>query len=111
MNPFQPRETFTQDRLQELVNSVRVHGILQPIVVRSKGNGEYELVCRRAKTAGGDRGGADLHSAVVRELTNEQSLEVALVENLQREDINALDAAVAYRRLVRSSAFPRRFGL
>lgn len=98
-NPYQPRKHFDDDKFQDLVNSVRVHGVLQPIVVRSKGNGVYELVAgerrlRAAKTAGLRR-----IPAVIREMTNEQSLQVALIENIQREDINSIDAAQAYRRL------------
>lgn len=100
LNPYQPRVSFDEDKLQELVNSIRVHGVLQPIVVRSKGDGQYELVAgeRRLRAAGA--AGLTRIPAIVRELTNEQSLEVALIENIQREDINPVDAAAAYRRLV-----------
>ena len=99
-NPYQPRGLVDDEKLQELVDSIRVHGVLQPIVVRSKGNGEYELVAgeRRLRAAGA--AGLTRIPAVVREMSNEQSLEAALVENLQREDINPVDAALAYRRLV-----------
>lgn len=99
-NPFQPRESFDDERFQELVNSVRVHGVLQPIVVRSKGGGDYELVAGERRLRAAAAAGLARIPVVVRELTNEQSLEVALVENLQREDINPLDAATAYRRLI-----------
>lgn len=99
-NPFQPRESFDDERFQELVNSVRVHGVLQPIVVRSKGGGDFELVAGERRLRAAAAAGLSRIPVVVRELTNEQSLEVALVENLQREDINPLDAATAYRRLI-----------
>lgn len=98
-NPYQPRGVFDDEKFQELVNSVRVHGVLQPIVVRSKGDGSYELVAGERRLRAARAAGLSRIPAVVRELTNEQSLEVALVENLQREDINAIDAAVAYKRL------------
>lgn len=98
-NPYQPRNHFDDDKFQELVSSVRVHGVLQPIVVRSKGDGNYELVAGERRLRAAKAAGLARVPAVVRELTNEQSLEVALVENLQREDINAIDAAVAYKRL------------
>lgn len=98
-NPYQPRGRFDDDKFQELVSSVRVHGVLQPIVVRTKGDGEYELVAGERRLRAARAAGLSRIPAVVRELTNEQSLEVALVENIQREDINAVDAAVAYRRL------------
>lgn len=91
---------FEDDKLRELVDSVRVHGILQPVVVRSKGDGEYELVAGERRLRAAKAAGLARIPAVVRELTNVQSIEVALVENIQREDINAIDAAVAYKRLV-----------
>ena len=98
-NPYQPRGQFDDEKFQELVNSVRVHGVLQPIVVRYKGGGDYEIVAGERRLRAAKAAGLSRIPAVVRELTNEQSLEVALVENLQREDINAVDAATAYKRL------------
>ncbi|MCX6343814.1 MAG: ParB/RepB/Spo0J family partition protein [Armatimonadetes bacterium] len=98
-NPYQPRETFSDEKFQELVNSVRVHGILQPIVVRPKGDGNFELVAGERRFRAANAAGLSRIPAVVRELTNEQSLQVALIENLQREDINAVEAANAYKRL------------
>lgn len=98
-NPYQPRGRFDDEKFQELVNSVRVHGVLQPVVVRSKGDGGYELVAGERRLRAARAAGLARIPAVVRELTDEQSLEVALVENLQREDINPVDAAVAYKRL------------
>lgn len=99
VNPYQPRETFDDEKFQELVNSVRVHGILQPIVVRSKGDGEFELVAGERRLRAATAAGLARIPVVIRELTNEQSLQVALIENLQREDINAVEAAAAYKRL------------
>lgn len=81
------------------MDSVRVHGVLQPVVVRSKGDGEYELVAGERRLRAAKAAGLSRIPAVVRELTNVQSIEVALVENIQREDINAIDAAFAYKRL------------
>ncbi len=98
-NPYQPRGRFDDEKFQDLVNSVRVHGVLQPIVIRTKADGDYELVAGERRLRAAKAAGLTRIPAVVRELTNEQSLEVALVENIQREDINAVDAAVAYRRL------------
>ena len=98
-NPYQPRKYFDDDKFQDLVNSVRVHGVLQPIVVRSKGNGEFELVAGERRLRAAKSAGLRRIPAVVREMTNEQSLQVALIENIQREDINAIDAAQAYKRL------------
>lgn len=98
-NPYQPRGQFDDEKLQELVNSVRVHGVLQPIVVRSKVDGGYEVVAGERRLRAARAAGLSRIPAVIRELTNEQSIEVALVENLQREDINPIDAAGAYKRL------------
>lgn len=98
-NPYQPRESMDSEKFEELVNSVRVHGVLQPIVVRSKGNDEYELVAGERRLRAAMAAGLARIPAVIRELSNEQSLEVALVENIQREDINPIDAAVSYKRL------------
>lgn len=99
LSPYQPRETFNDEKFQELVNSVRVHGILQPIVVRSMGNGDYELVAGERRLRAATTAGLARIPAVIRELTNEQCLQVALIENIQREDINAVEAATAYKRL------------
>jgi len=99
LNPYQPRASIDDERFQELLSSVRVHGILQPVVVRTKPTGDYELVAGERRLRAAKAAGLSRIPAVVRELTNEQSLQVALVENIQREDINAIDAAVAYRRL------------
>lgn len=98
-NPYQPRKKTDDEKFQELVKSVRLHGILQPVVVRMIGPNKYELVagerrCRAAAAAGLTR-----VPATIRDMTNEQSLEAALVENLQREDIGPLEAAQAYHRL------------
>jgi len=99
-NPYQPRESMNDEKFQDLVNSVRVHGVLQPIVVRMKSEGEYELVAGERRLRAATAAGLSRIPAVIRQLTNEQSLEVALIENIQREDINAIDAAIAYKRLV-----------
>lgn len=99
VNPYQPRDFIDDDKLQELMNSIRVHCVLQPIVVRPKGAGDYELVAGERRLRAATAAGLQRIPAVIRELTNEQSLQVALIENIQREDINAIDAAVAYKRL------------
>lgn len=98
-NPYQPRKSFNDTKFQELVDSVRVHGILQPIVVRSSASGQYELVAGERRLRASMAAGLKRIPAVVREMTDEQSLQVALIENLQREDINAMEAAQAYKRL------------
>jgi len=98
-SPFQPRKSYDDEKLQDLVRSVRVHGILQPVVVRPKAEGAYELVAGERRLRAASEAGLAKIPAIVKELTNEQSLEVALIENLQREDISPIEAARAYRRL------------
>ena len=98
-NPFQPRKGYDDEKFQDLVRSVRVHGILQPVVVRSKGEGAFELVAGERRLRAATEAGLTKVPAVVKELTNQQSLEVALIENVQREDISPLEAARAYKRL------------
>lgn len=99
-NPYQPRKNFDDEKFQDLVKSVRVHGVLQPVVVRTKGVDSYELVAGERRLRAATEVGLSRIPAIVRELSNEQSLEVALIENLQREDIAPLEAAVAYKRLM-----------
>ncbi|MBI2843700.1 MAG: ParB/RepB/Spo0J family partition protein [Armatimonadetes bacterium] len=99
-NPYQPRKAIDDGKFEELVRSVRLHGILQPIIVRSSGADGYELVAGERRLRAAEKAGLTRIPAVVKEFTNEQSLEVALIENLQREDIGPLEAAGAYRRLV-----------
>lgn len=98
-NPFQPRKSYDDEKFQDLVRSVRVHGILQPIIVRSKAEGTFELVAGERRLRAATEAGLPRIPAVVKELTNQQSLEVALIENIQREDISPLESARAYKRL------------
>ncbi len=98
-NQYQPRTSLDDDKFHDLVSSVRVHGVVQPIVVRGKAGGSYELVAGERRLRAARAAGLATIPAVVRDFTDEQSLEVALIENLQREDINAVDAARAYKRL------------
>lgn len=98
-NPRQPRAHFNEEALAELAESIRIHGILNPLVVRAISGGKYELIAgerrlRAAKLAG-------LESAPIRivEATEQESLELALIENLQREDIGPLESARAYSQL------------
>lgn len=100
LNPYQPRESIDEVRLGELADSIRVHGVLQPVLVRPKGQGRYELVAGERRLRAATAAGLTRIPATVRELTDEQSLQIALIENIQREDINAVDAALAYKRLL-----------
>ncbi|HEY3265875.1 MAG TPA: ParB/RepB/Spo0J family partition protein [Armatimonadota bacterium] len=98
-NPYQPRRQFNQVALQELVASVTEHGVLQPIIVRRHGSG-YQLVSGERRFQASKRVGLAAIPAVVRDFDDRTVLEVAIVENVQREDIGPLEAAEAYRRLI-----------
>lgn len=100
LNPYQPRETFTSDSIEELASSIRVHGVLQPIVVRPKANGNYELVAGERRFRAATAAGLAEIPAVVREMNAKDALGVALIENIQRENLNAVEEARAYRRLI-----------
>jgi ParB family chromosome partitioning protein len=98
-NPYQPRTVFHEAALQELVTSIEEHGVLQPIIVRPRGE-RYQLVSGERRTLAARRAGLNLIPAVVQSYDNRRMLEVAIVENVQREDIGPLEAAEAYKRLM-----------
>src|SRR5712691_4862041 len=97
-NRYQPRQSMDNAALHELAESIREHGVLQPVVGRRTERG-YELVAGERRLRASQLAGLGRVPACVRDYSDEQALEVALVENLQREDINALEAARAYKRL------------
>ena len=99
-NTFQPRDSFNDAALEDLANSISAHGILQPIMVRASGKNKYELVAGERRFRAAKRAGLEFVPAIVRELTDEESLTVALIENIQREDLNAIEAAKGYRQLL-----------
>ena len=97
-NPAQPRRHFSEDSLQELAASLKRHGLIQPILVRPHGGG-YQIVAGERRWRAAQK--AQLHQikAVVRELSDEETLEIALIENIQRQDLNPIEEADAYRKL------------
>ena len=98
-NPYQPRRAFDDERLQELAESLRQHGLLQPITVRPAPTGEgWQLVAGERRWRAAQLAGLTTLPALVRACSDRQMIEMALVENLQRDDLNALEAAEAYRR-------------
>ena len=104
-NPLQPRKSFSEAELEELVSSIREQGLLQPLVVRSAGPGRYELIAGERRFRSIQRLGWTEVPVVVREVDDEALLVLALVENLQREELNPLEEAEGYRQLA------DRFGL
>ena len=102
-NPRQPRREFTRRSLEEMAESIRAYGLLQPIIVsplRGAAPGRYQLIAGERRWRAAQLAGLHLIPALVREATPDQSLEMTLVENLQREDLNAIEAAQAFDRLV-----------
>jgi ParB family transcriptional regulator, chromosome partitioning protein len=105
-NPNQPRTSFDEEQLGELAASIAVHGILQPIVVRALADGGYQLIAGERRLRAARLAGLETVPAIERDTAEgETSLELALIENIQRENLNAIETALAYRELI------DRFGL
>lgn len=98
-NSEQPRTRFTDENLEELAQSIRVNGIVQPIVVRRKGAG-YQIVAGERRWRAAQRAGLQKVPAVVKDVTDEKLLELALVENIQRQELNPIEEAKAYKNLI-----------
>ncbi|HEY7371919.1 MAG TPA: ParB/RepB/Spo0J family partition protein [Polyangia bacterium] len=96
----QPRKTFHDARLEELAASIRTQGIIQPLIVRARGAGGYELIAGERRWRAAQRPGLHEVPGVVRDAAPAQAFEMALVENLQREDLNPIEEAAGYERLV-----------
>jgi len=99
-NPFQPRTTIADAQLDELTRSIERHGVVQPLVVRPVGDGNYQLVTGERRWRASQRAGLATVPCLVRETNDNEALQIALVENLQREDLNAIDAGRGYRQLM-----------
>jgi ParB family chromosome partitioning protein len=105
-NPDQPRTAFDEEQLGELAASIAVHGVIQPVIVRTRADGAYQLIAGERRLRAARLAGLETVPAVVRDTPEgESSLELALIENLQREDLNPIETALAYRELI------DRFGL
>jgi ParB family chromosome partitioning protein len=98
-SPYQPRTRFREEALDELARSIRASGIIQPLVVRPIGN-RFQLIAGERRWRAAQRAGLDKVSAIVRQVPDELALEMTLVENIQREDLNAIEAARAFERLM-----------
>jgi ParB family chromosome partitioning protein len=99
-NSHQPRKNFNDDALTELANSIREHGVVQPVVVRPLEDGFFQLIAGERRWRASQRAGLLKVPAVVREAGEHDALELALIENLQREDLNPMEEAQAYERLI-----------
>jgi ParB family chromosome partitioning protein len=97
---YQPRSVFDEEKLAELADSIRAQGVVQPIVVRPVGDEEYELIAGERRWRAAQLAELDEIPAVIREVADEASVAMALIENIQREDLNPLEEATALRRLI-----------
>jgi ParB family chromosome partitioning protein len=99
-NAHQPRKSFNDDALNELASSIREHGVIQPIVVQSLPDNFYQLIAGERRWRAAQRAGLLRMPAIVRETSEHAQLEIALIENLQRQDLNPIEEAQAYERLI-----------
>jgi ParB family transcriptional regulator, chromosome partitioning protein len=99
-NPFQPRTVFDQEALDELTSSIKEMGVIQPITLREMENGRYQLITGERRFRAARMAGLKTIPSYIRKANDQGMLEMALVENIQREDLNAVDIAISYQRLV-----------
>ena len=106
-NKFQPRKTFDEDSLQDLTNSIRERGIIQPIIVRKSKNdiSKYEIIAGERRWISAQRAGLHEVPVVISDVDDLRSLEFAIVENVQREDLNAIEEARGYQRLIEEFSY------
>lgn len=99
-NSLQPRTNFDESRLEELAQSIRSNGIIQPLLVRRVENGKYQLIAGERRWRAAQRAGLPNVPCVVKEIPDDKVLELALIENIQRQELNAIEEAHAYKRLI-----------
>ncbi|MBE2247727.1 MAG: ParB/RepB/Spo0J family partition protein [Candidatus Competibacteraceae bacterium] len=99
-NPFQPRTEFEQEALEELAESIRTHGIIQPITLRKISDNQYQLISGERRFRASQLAGLTEIPAYIRTADDQAMLEMALIENIQREDLNAIEVALSYQRLM-----------
>jgi ParB family chromosome partitioning protein len=100
-NPYQTRRRINEAALEELAESIRASGVVQPVVLRPAANGRFQLVAGERRWHASKRAGKTTIPAVVRQISNEQAMEITIIENLQREDLNPVEQARAFERLSR----------
>jgi len=99
-NNFQPRTSFDEERLEQLAQSIRANGIIQPLLVRRLSSDRYQLVAGERRWRAAQRAGLHRVPCVVKEIPEDKMLELALIENIQRQELNAIEEAQAYKRLI-----------
>jgi ParB family transcriptional regulator, chromosome partitioning protein len=100
-NPYQTRRSLKEEGLNELAESIRASGVVQPVILRPTANGRYHLIAGERRWLASKRAGKTAVPAVVRQVSDEQAMEITIIENLQREDLNAMEQARAFERLSR----------
>lgn len=113
-NPYQPRKTFVDETLKELAESIKEVGVIQPILVKKSIKG-YELIAGERRTKAARLAGLETIPAIIKDFTDQEMMEIALIENIQREDLNPIDEASAYESIIKVSGmtqeeFARKFG-
>jgi len=98
-NPHQPRREFSEDGLRDLSASIKTRGVLQPVLIRPLGGNKFELVAGERRLRASKRAGLTEIPTLVRDMTDQESLAIALIENLQREDLNAIEESLGYQQL------------
>ena len=101
-NPYQPRKVFDEEKLQELSDSIKEHGVIQPIIVKKSTFKGYEIIAGERRVKAAKRAGLLTIPAIVRDFTDQEMMEIALLENLQRENLNSIEEAMAYKSLIES---------
>jgi ParB family chromosome partitioning protein len=99
-NPFQPRQHFDKESINELANSIKVHGIIQPVTVRRLSRNQYQLISGERRYQAAKIAGLKAIPAYIRSADDQQMLEMSLIENIQRENLNPIEVALSYQRLI-----------
>ena len=99
-NPYQPRKVFDQEKLEELAQSIKENGLIQPIIVRKSPIIGFELLAGERRFRASKIAGLELVPAIIKELTDQEMMRQAIIENLQREDLNPIEEAISYQKLV-----------
>lgn len=99
-NDFQPRTNFNEERLEELAQSIRANGIIQPLLIRSINNEKYQLIAGERRWRAAQRAGLLKVPCLLKEISDDKMLELALIENIQRQELNVIEEAHAYKRLI-----------
>lgn len=102
-NPYQPRQVFDQNALEELASSIKEHGVFQPIIIKKSIKG-YEIIAGERRVKASKLAGLDEIPAIIRDFSDEEMMEIALLENLQRENLSAIEESTAYKKLLETLA-------